>query len=163
MSGPSHIGEDWHGQWQRIQRWYDRINPRRHNLPDDYMVEAKALLLDDVFAFFMNCYHLRDWLIESGAKARSEVDDYIAGNDALALAKDICNGMKHCRLQLVPPRGRRPPANPHWTTTADEMTPMPPEPARWHFVTDGGRVDMFWTADQCMTAWREFLARDLND
>lgn len=46
-------------QFERMKRWYERIKKieqgRPHNLPSDHYH-------DEVYAFFMNCYHLRDWI-----------------------------------------------------------------------------------------------------
>ena len=49
-------------QFNRVKRWYERfaaINEgREHSAPSDYYYE------DDVYAFFINCHHLEDWIIK---------------------------------------------------------------------------------------------------
>lgn len=68
MSSKSHLGEGWQGQWDRVGRWHGRLDRIRGSLPD--AEPEKMLALDDVFAFFMKCSHLRDWLIGSGEKGQ---------------------------------------------------------------------------------------------
>lgn len=155
MNGPvSHLGTDWRDQWARVLRWHARLNTFRENLPEDYMVEARALRLDDLFAFFMNCLHLTDWLKNSGAKTKKELDEFFDREPAMRLCRDVANGLKHYRLD---PDREPAPANPGWSTTESRMTVMPPEPARWFFVGETGWHDMFETADACVAAWGRFL------
>ena len=73
---------------------------------------SKEEALDEVFAFFMSCYHLRDWVIGSGLKTEADVDGYIRSNNDLALCRDMCTGLKHDRaepseLSLTRPGRRR--------------------------------------------------------
>jgi len=46
-------------QYDRMKRWYIRFaslnQGRPHNVPSDNYLE-------DIYAFFMNCYHLKDWI-----------------------------------------------------------------------------------------------------
>jgi hypothetical protein len=56
----SHFGGDAVDQWERVQRWHERLVPIRAALPEDE--PAKAYALDDPWAFFMNCFHLSDWV-----------------------------------------------------------------------------------------------------
>jgi hypothetical protein len=63
----------WQDQRSRVGRWHKRVSAIGRGIPTDM---SKADALDDVFAFFMNCYHLRDWVIGSGFKAEADVDAY---------------------------------------------------------------------------------------
>lgn len=46
-------------QYERVKRWYQRVEAitfgMAHNKNTDF-------LQDEVFAFFINCYHLKDWI-----------------------------------------------------------------------------------------------------
>jgi len=123
----------------------------------------QAFALDLIYAFFMNCYHLRDWLIKSGHSERVVVDVYIRNSDALRWCRDICNGMKHYRLDPD-----KTPTYESWTTATvsavyiDSM-PVKPEPIvgkHWVFVdpASGAQRDMFELADACIRDWAAFLA-----
>ena len=48
---------EWHEQWKRVNRWYDRIKDvdegRLHLEKDSEYYQ------DNIYAFFQNCYHLK--------------------------------------------------------------------------------------------------------
>jgi len=120
---------------------------------------TKDEALDDVFAFFMNCYHLRDWLINSGFKPEAEVDAYLRADPNLALCRDVCTGLKH--FHADPKRAL---VDSSWSTATISVAsnlPMRREPIpgeHWVITTDKGEVDMFDLADRCVAAWDRFLA-----
>jgi hypothetical protein len=157
MTGLSHLGTDWLDQWRRVLRWHARLARIRTALPE--ADPEKAVALDEVFAFFMNCYHLADWVETSGTKTPQEVEAFIGQSEPMQLCRDVCNGLKHSRLYGTA-------TNPNWSTTASyfyeyERTEsglqQVREGAHWVFVTDHGERDMFHLADQCVAAWRRFL------
>jgi hypothetical protein len=170
----SHIGTGWEDQWNRVQRWYNRVRaigagaPTGGVLPHpdaagegDYAYPAWAL--DLIFAFFMNCYHFRDWLIESGHSTRADVDAHIEASDALVWCRDICNGMKHFRLDPSKPTT----TYDSWTTASlqvsvsgiDQNRPEPVAGFYWSFEDQatGAKRDMFELAHACVMDWAAFL------
>ena len=50
-------------QYDRTKRWYDRLTAidqgRAHDMASDHYV-------DEIYAFFLNCYHLKDWIKNDG-------------------------------------------------------------------------------------------------
>ena len=67
---------------------------RRHMTASDNYI-------DDVYAFFQNCYHLKDWIKNDPtlpSSIRSEVEDYIDQTRALSICADLCNALKHLKL-----------------------------------------------------------------
>jgi len=155
----SHFGTSWQDQRNRVGRWHKRLAAIRRGVPTD-MSQAEAL--DDVYVFFMNCYHLRDWIINSGFRSRADVDSFIAATPDLALCADICNGLKHFRLKRAVS-----PSNITWSTASMVTYSYRPgtrelEPGsgqeQWVFTTEGTHVDMFDLADKCVAAWDRFLA-----
>lgn len=161
----SHLGTDALDQWQRVLRWHDRLTPLLTAFPEEE--PARSYALDDVWAFFMNCYHLRDWLIRAGVKGQQEVDDFIDQSEAMQLCRDVANGIKHYRLDP-----RRPTTtNANWTTMTyytygtyggpeDELRERAhriflPDQAKRFEVT--ATRDVFEVADACVAAWRIFL------
>jgi hypothetical protein len=119
--------------------------------------------LDEVWAFFMNCFHLRDWIINSGWKSKAAVDAFTAATPDVKLCGDICNGLKHFR---VDPKRVWSASNSDWTTASMATYSFPPGSgdrpesisSQWVFTTDGTVVDMFDLADRCVAAWDRFLA-----
>jgi hypothetical protein len=157
----SHLGTGWQDQRTRVGRWHKRLAAIRRGIPPD-MSQAEAL--DDVYAFFMNCYHLRDWIIKSGFREQTAVDAFVEGDLALRLCRDICNGLKHFRIHA---KGA---SAPNWSTATvfpSTMVRAVPVPAagrepipdeRWEITTGADNIDMFDLADRCLAAWDGFLA-----
>jgi hypothetical protein len=57
-----------------------------------------GLWSDMAYAFFVACYHLRDWLLQDPRVVKDELDKFIADDQSLSLCRDICNGSKHAVL-----------------------------------------------------------------
>ena len=169
----SHIGTGWEDQWDRVRRWHRRVRvigdraPAGGVFPNPMGGQGvyEAWALDLIYAFFMNCYHLRDWLIRSGAATKDDVDDHIDHSDALRWCRDICNGMKHFKLDA----DKRTTTYQSWTTASESKvvvsgSPDRPEPVAgfyWSFVDPptGTTRDMFQLADACMKDWATFLKK----
>ena len=79
-------------QYFRVQRWFKRLeeihNGRVHNRDSHYYQDV-------AYAFFLNCFHLKDWLVESGAIAESEVKQFIDSNKEMGVCHALCVGSKH--------------------------------------------------------------------
>lgn len=144
----------WPEQWLRVQSWYDRVAPILA-APPRPRAPSEARAADDVFAFFMNCYHLADWLQNDRADPHPEARAFVDRTEVLRVCRDLCNGLKHAVLDA-----KRPTTTYSRMTTTAEVTYHFPEPAvRWLIVVDDGdERDMSVVADECMTAWRGFIA-----
>ena len=141
-------------QFERTKRWFQRFQElatgKGHTLSSDYYQ-------DEVYAFFLNCYHLKDWIKNdpfSGVLSQT-VEDYVTKSEALSLCADICNGLKH--LTVTRPRSKKDPqfgkslfklgVGQEPTTIAVEYT----------ITTNSGDIDAFKLAEECMEAWKNFL------
>ena len=61
---------------------------------------------DAARTFFLQCYHLKDWLKKDPRiKRPRDVEDFITKNAALSLAADFCNSLKHAGLEKPPRSG----------------------------------------------------------
>jgi len=49
----------WFEQFRRVKRWYTRFKSIDEGRPDTLTLDG---YLDEVYAFFQNCYHLKDWI-----------------------------------------------------------------------------------------------------
>jgi hypothetical protein len=87
--------QGWREQYDRMRRWYARL-----------IVSAPVddCRVDDFYAFFVFCSHLRDWLKQDptidkkiGVDAKTLVD----GDRWLGMCADIANGSKHLRLIIL--------------------------------------------------------------
>ena len=86
--------EGWPEQLRRVERWHARalsaLKASEHSNDSD--------TIDFLYAFFQAAYHLADWLKNSGAAPRGDVETFVNSTTALASCRDICNGSKHLRL-----------------------------------------------------------------
>jgi len=83
-------------QLDRARRYLERMQQACSSVP--YRRDASDYYADDVYSFFVHCYHVRDWLIRLGLAPADAVDRYVNDNLELSICADLCNGMKHCRL-----------------------------------------------------------------
>lgn len=88
-------------QLNRVRRWYQRFQEisegRLHDKPSDFYQ-------DEVYAYFMNCYHLKEWIKNDKGALPPEVniERFISNDPHMALCADICNGNKHLKLSDRP-------------------------------------------------------------
>ena len=62
---------------------------------------------DATNAFFMECYHLKDWLKKDPRIKPVDVEAFITGSKFLSLAADLCNSLKHAGLDRPPRSGEQ--------------------------------------------------------
>lgn len=85
-------------QYNRMKRWYSRIKN-----PDDgiYNELDGSLCRDDIcYAFFMCCYHLKDWIKNDESlkkEKKANVKEFIEQSFYLKTCRSICNASKHLK------------------------------------------------------------------
>lgn len=140
-------------QLARTYRFFDRARAARQF---DLRTEPKRLndLEDNLWAFFQNCWHIKDWIrYDAGLEqaTRDEIWDEVRKNHTLQIVADIANGTKHFELE-------RP-----WTQT--ELAPIQvtrtPD-GRWTIkhrirLEDGTEVAAIHLAEQAMDEWQAIL------
>ena len=143
-------------QLARLRRSYKRLkdinNGRTHS-------EASDHYTDDMYAFFMNCHHMKDWLINDVAFPASsrDVEDYVNQNRPLRLAADICNAHKHLSLNQgsrsseYPTLGQR--VNQLFLGGDTHVIKV-----KFAIDTQSGPVDAFDLATECLQLWEQFIA-----
>lgn len=83
-------------QFDRTRRFLDRVEGAHEN---------DVAFQDMVWAFFQNCYHLRDWIKQDPLMTEAQKKAVFAKvkcSTALQRCGDLCNGTKH----LVPKKTR---------------------------------------------------------
>jgi len=146
-------------QIQRVERWYQRFVEIDAGTQTNASFDGQE---DDVLAFFMNCFHLKDWIkndVNDPAFAQI-VENYINANDCLKLCADICNGAKH--FVLTSPRMVN---DPSMKTEVHLDVGLENPPVRRKFfipLETGTEVNAFDIATQCMQKWHQFF-RDHED
>jgi len=142
-------------QLERVRRWYQQFQEiaqgRSHNRPSDFYE-------DIVYSFFMNCYHLKDWIKNDSASGplSARVEGFISSTPEMAICADICNGLKHLALKNKPRSGQNPRFGKRLfkvgvgtqpTTIAVEYT----------IDTSSGPIDAFDLATRCLQAWETLV------
>jgi len=95
-------------QLERIRRYLKKFSDIHSGI---FYAQALENYTDDVYAFFQNCYHLKDWIKnDPSCSAWSDVEKFINSNKDLQICADLCNGLKH--LQRMKPRSAQ---NPHFS------------------------------------------------
>jgi len=150
-------------QLERTRRWYERF--KRINEGTEH-TQCTEYYQDEAYAFFINCYHLKDW-IKNDPDARvsaDNVESFINNNETLRLCADICNGLKHLRVKSPrslkgPEFGRR-----HFELTLTEPNRgHPPEiVVKYEIDTKDGPIDAFDLATKCLQAWEEFIKMNIG-
>jgi hypothetical protein len=86
-------------QLDRVRRFLDRVEG-----PHTSDVEFQ----DMMWAFFQNCWHLKDWVdhdpLASDAQ-KKEVIDQAHASAPLKICRDLCNGTKHLGVDRKPSSG----------------------------------------------------------
>ena len=142
-------------QYDRMRRWYEKFRcldqGRNHEIASDNYV-------DDIYAFFQNAYHLKDWLRNDPSVADSakfRVETHINMNKPLCLCADICNSLKHLTLKQS-----RSDENPTFGRKAFSLSigSGPTTLGLKHQIdTDSGPLDAFELATACVKAWDDFF------
>jgi len=114
--------------------------------------------VDKCTSFFIQCYHLRDWLIKSGV-SKSAVDSFVRGKLCLSLCRDMANKQKHQSID------RYKPDNSFVDFQVGVSTPISRfrDPLKqvsklgvdvWEY---GYPLDVLDVADQCIKDWSNFI------
>lgn len=97
--------ERYREQLARTRRYYERFKKLNEGKAREPSSEAN---MDDIYAFFQNCYHLKDWLKNDPAytfHSGREIEEYVNQSRELSICADICNGSKHLSFDARhPPR-----------------------------------------------------------
>lgn len=150
-------------QMKRVERYYNRFK-KVSDAKQDIVISKETE--DDIYAFFQNCYHLKDYLKNDTAYTKHsdrDIEDYINNTFELKLCADICNGLKH--LTLTNPRSG---ATPNFGKKIVKMTVFDPMggssddtkiTSKVEIKIDhgGNHYDAFDIATKALGAWRNFV------
>jgi len=139
-----------------MKRWHERFSAidqgRLHDMPSD-------TYLDEIYSFFQNCYHLKDWIKNDEAipsHVQQSVESYINSNRSLKLCADICNSLKH--LRLTSSRSGESPTFGRKQFAVSLGTGVPTTISlKYEVDTSSGPIDAFSLATECITAWDTLL------
>jgi hypothetical protein len=142
----------WREQYDRVKRWRARLGERTG-------VEDRRV--DDFYAFFSTCFHLKDWLKQDNSlpeSVRADVETHVNATFWLKLCADLANGSKHLELSRprVDPKARVGTQGPAFQPGAFPANAFQTKP----IVTvnaDGKAWAALTVANNCVAAWEGFL------
>jgi hypothetical protein len=139
-------------QLERVKRYLGRFQKINDGQIHD---QISQFYDDDIYAFFQNCYHLKDWIKnDSVCENWSEVEDLITNNTDLNICADLCNSLKHLTLT-----SHRSTENPSFGVTHVNLNIKDNvEIAITYTIsTSSGEVDAFELAKRCVSAWEQYI------
>ena len=92
---------DYQEQIARTKRYYNKLK-RISDGSQDVLISKETE--DNIYAFFQNCYHIKDYLKNDSAYRKhtnQQIENYINSTFELSLCADICNGLKHLSLRTT--------------------------------------------------------------
>ncbi|MFZ3054549.1 MAG: hypothetical protein WA091_01005 [Minisyncoccales bacterium] len=141
-------------QLDRIKRLKEEID--RFSVASD---ENFKSAVDAFTSFFIQCYHLRDWLAES-RYSRRDIDIFVSESPWLSLCKDLANKQKHKNIDKYEPQnhlvehsilGLKTPIISYYDPTKDQK----------RFGVDveefGTLIDVIELSERCIEEWQRFL------
>jgi hypothetical protein len=86
---------DYLSQYRRVERALQRIENQNRNQTE---------YEDDLWSFFQNCHHLKDWVInddsiEKSIRDQEKVEGFVYMDEDLRICADLANRSKHLELK----------------------------------------------------------------
>ena len=147
-------------QYERVIRYYHRLEDIKNGKD---IGPGTLYCHDTVLAFFMNCHHLKDWLLndkEIPEESKGDVIAFIKKNSCLRHCADIANGAKH--LTLDRPHCDYPIDKDYrrFALSLDEEGKI--KNIRIFFLIGENEVDTFELATECIQKWSEYVLKIQN-
>jgi hypothetical protein len=152
-------------QMLRVKRWLKRlhrinngltISPSSSFQPEQFINECR----DDFLAFFLNCYHLKDWIAKdktSSSLQKRAIEPYINQTPELRVTADICNQAKHLELDR-----RRSSSEARWRgrtyDARDKSDNTVSVHLNFYLQAEGSFRDALSLANEAVSAWEKFFA-----
>lgn len=139
--------------WSRLRRLYNLIDSlEKKEIENKKVLDCKP---DIYLSFFMQCYHLRDWLVNSESIKSHEVDKLIKDSYELGLCRNLCLGVKHYSISRPSPAeladfgdmGAKMPVFRTLSKTGERVV----------VLADGKVHNAFELVTACMDQWKKFL------
>lgn len=152
-------------QFKRMKRWYGRIKKIDQRIPDEFNLRTNFRnYLDEVYAFFQNCYHLKDWIKNDDTVtqlAKDKVEDFIDKNVCMSICADLCNGSKHLKL-IKPSRSKKDPKLQGLKVSMKRGEPKPIIKVKISIKTKTGTIDALELVSECVQKWEEFIKKNIS-
>jgi len=143
-------------QYLRVKRWHERFmtssKNKVHNMStDNYQ--------DDLYAFFINCYHLKDWIKNDSSltqQIRNKVEKFVSESEELNICGDICNGSKHLVLDRPKKSADTKIGSRHFSLVLGHGPIIHIE---YIIESNGKKYDTHSLATKCIDTWNHFFKK----
>ena len=145
-------------QYNRIKRWHRLFQEidsgKNHNQDTHYYV-------DTVYAFFQNCWHLKDWIKHDDENnlTKQDMDNFTKRHPELKVCGSLCNCTKH--LKITGEKNKK--FFDKNTEIGDKHLKLgrgggaPQVKIKFEIVDSKKTYDAFNLATKCLEIWRNFL------
>lgn len=150
---------EWTEQYLMMKRWFYRLQGQFSGGSDNAMSVKDAYQADCYWAFFVSCYHLKDYFTNSGY---SDAEKHINKHEALRVCADICNRSKHVKRKpgkeredaSIKGHGRL-----YGGVYRDPYDNMERNVvfSAFDVISDSKKYDAFQLACRCIDAWNLYL------
>ncbi len=145
-------------QFERVKRYLSKFKEINDGKIHD---QSSPHYDDDVYAFFQNCYHLKDWIKNDPAcSSWNNVENYINNNPKLRICADLCNARKHLVL-----KSHRSIENPDFAGSGITLSIDEKDfyiSIKYIISTNSGTIDAFALAEDCVKAWETFIQSNIK-
>lgn len=144
-------------QFDRLVRSYQRLEKIDKGRAHDMHSENYR---DEIYVFFMNCHHLKDWLKKDTEfpASETEVESHINSHKELQICADICNAHKHFRLDNS--RSVEQPNVGSQNIERKFRARKVVVKIKFTIDTASGPIDGFELATKCLDLWKSFILKN---
>jgi hypothetical protein len=146
---------DYRNQFERLLRSYKKLE----EIDKTWNPNDLNHYLDDIYCFFMNCYHLKDWLINDTKfpASQDDIENFVNSNIELQICADICNSHKHFKLKRS--RSNKNPKV-HRVDSIFKISGKGLQMGTKFIIeTSTGILDTFDLATKCKNLWEDFISK----
>jgi len=133
-------------------RWHERCE----SCHKDGRCTSTSDALDFILAFFVFCYHLSDFVVETGGIERETIDNLITNNTHMRICRDVCLRVKHHTISNKKSVERA--VDIDWSI-GREYYPWPDGTEGWRgFLIADDMLDPMIVVRGCVNFWKELVA-----
>jgi len=152
-------GPEWHSQYGRMMRWFKRLK----NISRRRKKVSSILGEDYIYAFFKECWHLKDWLAdEVDMNIRQDLKEALGSSEAMIICDCLANGMKHKNIQINNKRKtiKSLRVEHRFDIVADASSKSKSSGQYiWSVVVNDKKISATELATDCIDFWQAFLTR----
>jgi hypothetical protein len=139
---------EWQDQWRRVEIGLPRIEAVYEGRSPPDSDEARY----DLYSFFLNCHHLRDWLAadDKSGMDEEEARAVVNGSQPLRVCRDLANRTKHPEDKFDK---KTAPVQQNVTVFVGEEKAS----NSWKIVAPDATYDALDLARDCVTEWHRVL------